>query len=100
LTADDAAGYSGTPPQDTEGAGGAPSTGGSGGAGGGVAPSGDEKDGDGCGCRVAASPSRGAGAGVLLALAALGWLGRRRGARRAEGAREQAPQGDMPGPGR
>lgn len=91
LTADDATGYSGTPPSDDAGAAGSPATGGAGGAPapstggaappstGGVTPFGvDDGDGDGCGCRLALGPTRRAGALTLLVGAALGLMVRRR----------------------
>ena len=94
LTADDAPGYVGTPPPDTDGpvasatggAGGAvtPSTGGADAptTDGSVGPSADD-GGEGCSCRLAPNRSSRWGAVALLSAAVLGWLGRRR--RRAAG---------------
>ncbi len=71
LTGDDATGFVGSPPADTEGAGGTPTAGGAGGAsnavggsstasvGGAVVTSADDDGGDGCGCRVPAGRAPG-----------------------------------------
>ncbi len=92
LTADDAIGYSGSPPPDAVDVS---STGGAGGsvgaATGGTAllptdsPFPEEGGGEGCGCRLAPGQSRRSGLVVLFACAAFGWLTRRR--RRAAGPR-------------
>jgi endo-1,3-1,4-beta-glycanase ExoK len=81
LTADDATGYSDTPPADSPGAAGAPGTGA-----GGVTPIVPDPAGDeGCGCRLVRDDPRRSGPVVLLACAALGWIVRRRA--RADGRR-------------
>jgi len=99
LTADDATGFVGSPPPDTEGAGGTPTAGGAGGmtgaavggtsaasTGGVAATSADDEGSDGCSCRVPAGRSFGWGSAGLL-VGAL--LLRRRQLRRCSGSRSR-----------
>jgi hypothetical protein len=98
LTADDATGYSDTPPADTPGAAGAPSAGAAGAPGtgaGGVTPiAPDSAVDEGCGCRLVRDQSRRSGPVALLACAALGWIVRRRA--RAGGRRSTAIPRSVP----